>query len=310
MLKNSLKIFLGNIGTGWKVLVYKALIALCALGLTTAIMMPVVNALYKANYFAEVSKLVNELSFTFSLQNLLLGLVSLFEKMWSILNSANLIVFIVIVGIVLFCVYYYISGLYKLALAESIYTYMTSNAKIGFMSCFVGKLKKSLVYGLFRLITSLVMDIIIFTVCILTFNGLKSSLALATLMVLILIVFLCSLKNTVLCGWETAICVHDCSCLEALKKSFKTCIKKFFKIWSDNAFIILFALAINVFMIFATMGIGLIVTIPLSCVLVSCYNGVAYFESRGMRYYLDSNNIFSPRKLEAQDKISKVKDII
>ena len=310
MLKNSLKIFLGNIGTGWKVLVYKALIILCALGLTTAIMMPVVNALYKAHYFTEVSNVINSLSFSFSLQNLLTSTIGLFEKMWTILSNANLIAFVVVFGILLLCVYYYVGGLYKLALAESVYTYMASYAKIGFMSCFVGKLKKSSIYCLIRLITSLVMDIIIFTLCILTFNGLKSSLTVATIVVIIMIVVLCSLKNTVLCGWETAICVHNCSCFEALKKSFKMCLQKFFKIWSDNAFIVIFALAINVFMIFATMGIGLIVTIPLTCVLLACYNGVAYFESRGMRYYLDSNNIFSPSKLESQDKINKVKDII
>ena len=44
--------------------------------------------------------------------------------------------------------------------------------------------------------------------------------------------------------------------------------------------------------------------------VLSIIGEVMYFESLGMRFYVDAEHIVSPKKLEQQDSFSKVKDII
>ncbi|MBO5884806.1 MAG: hypothetical protein J6Q51_03320, partial [Clostridia bacterium] len=55
---------------------------------------------------------------------------------------------------------------------------------------------------------------------------------------------------------------------------------------------------------------SLIALIPFASVSIIMLEMVMFFESQGMRYYVDLDSIVSPRKLEQCDKLNKVKNII
>ena len=69
-------------------------------------------------------------------------------------------------------------------------------------------------------------------------------------------------------------------------------------------------LMLNIFALNFTAGVGLLFTLPLTTLLIAITGDVAYFEALGMRYYIDSEHIITPKKLEERDKFCKLVDII
>jgi hypothetical protein len=265
--------------------------------------------LIKENFFQTISQTFNNITFNINLQNAFLGIKEIFANFWNIILQNNLSLFTIFSGIILVLLYYFSSGLYKLALTDSICSYMSSYNKFTFLNSFVANIKKSSLLSLIKLAIVLPIDAIIIALCFLFFSVITNA-SFATLLIVMIIVLLFSMKHTLLCGWETAIATHDCGIFEGLKRSFKIVKRKFFKIFSDNIVLVLFVFVFDMFMIFFTVGAGLLITLPLTNVIFTIYSNVAYYECNGMRYYLDNNNICTPRKLEETDNFKKVKNII
>lgn len=310
MLKNTCKILFCNLTTTWKILLYKLIVFICVLGLTSFFIMPIINILNKENFFGQVFEVIHSSTFTISFQNFLVGVKQGLFDFWNIVSSYGLEVVTVISICCVVIVYYFFSELYHLSVADCISGYMSSYARYSFVTSFVGNLSKSILFCLVKLIVSLPLTILICVSSVLIFCALSQFLTLATLITVCYTILMISLKNTFLCGWETAICVHNCGIFKALGKSIKANSKKFFKIFSDNVIISLFVFITNMCMIFFTVGAGLVVALPLTSMLLIVYSCVCYFDNTGMRYYLDSNNIYTPKKLEEKDKFSKVQNII
>ena len=138
----------------------------------------------------------------------------------------------------------------------------------------------------------------------------KCVLALAPIVALLYFILILSLKQTLLVGVETSLVVNNCSLGQAIKNNFKAVSKKFVSIFSNILIISVLLLVMNMFAVFFTFGIALLITIPLSVLTLLIFKNVAYYECTGMRYYADSQTIMMPKKLEEQDKFSKVIDII
>ena len=96
----------------------------------------------------------------------------------------------------------------------------------------------------------------------------------------------------------------------SLNKGAGAVLKKFFRALSNYLVLVIVGLIINVFALTFTAGVALFVTLPLSTLIFVLADQVMYYEAMGMRFYVDGDHIISPKKLEQQDKIAKVKYII
>ena len=67
---------------------------------------------------------------------------------------------------------------------------------------------------------------------------------------------------------------------------------------------------LNLLALALTAGVALLVTLPLTTLMTAILGEVMYFETLGMRYYVDSEHIISPKKLEERDSFEKLRDII
>ena len=310
MLKNSIKVLFGNLTTSWKVLLYKIIVLICVLGLTTVIIVPIISLLIKEGFFAELFNVFNELTFNFNLEKLILGVKYIIVNFWNIIVLNNLQVFAMLIGILFVLLYYFVSGFYRLAVGECLNGYMGSFAKLSFTYSIVGNLKKSALYSLVRLITRLPSAVIIIVIGSLIFSSLSGMLSLATIVTISYFIIMFSLLKTLFAGYECAIIKQDAGVFEAFKKSFKLTKQRFLRTLSDNIIITLFSFLLIMLSIFFTLGVGLLVVLPLIYMLNLSYSFVLYYDSLGSRYYLDSNNIFTPKKLEEHDSFKKVQDII
>ena len=104
--------------------------------------------------------------------------------------------------------------------------------------------------------------------------------------------------------------VNNCGIIEALKRNFKAIQKKWLSIFSNTLIMVILLFFLNMFAVFFTFGITLLITVPITILTTIIFKNVVYYECTGMRYYCDSNTIIMPKKLEEQDNIKRVKDII
>ena len=180
-----------------------------------------------------------------------------------------------------------------------------------FLNSYILNFGKATMLGLAKLITLLPLNVLVW-VGIYTFaSKLYASIGVfAIILALFMLLVFVALKNTFFSGWVPASIVHGESVFKSLKMGFKAVLHNFFRVYSNYLIATLAMFMINIFAFAFTAGVGLLVTIPLTSLLFVILGQVMYFEALGMRYYVDSEHIISPKKLEERDSFDKVKDII
>lgn len=311
MFKSTFKLILNNFSMVWKLLLYKIIVFICLIGLTTVFCLPIINALINQNFFSFLQTNLSNMFLNFNLLELVNIIILIVNKFFEIVSSSGLLPLAIVNQILLILSYYYIDRLTYLAVVDDVHSFMSSNLKLGFMNCYISNFGKSAKLGLVKLVTTFILDLIIIGGAVLIFYGLRSSVyALAPILAILYIVLTFSLKTSLLAGVETSIVVNNCGIIQAIKNNFRAISKKFVSIFSNSLIITTILLVINMFALFFTFGIALLITVPLSVLTIIIFKNVAYYECTGMRYYADPNTIMMPKKLEEQDKFKNVIDII
>lgn len=311
MFKSTFKLLLNNFSMVWKILLYKLIVFICVLGLTTVVSLPIINQLINQDFFGYVQTNMSNIFLNFNLNNLVDIGVGIVQNFWQIVTDANLIPLCIILGILAIVGYYFISGLYRLAVVDDMHEYMSSNLKLGFMNCYISNFGKSIKLQLIKLPTEFLLDVIFIASAVLIYYGLsKIALAIAPVVTMIYLLIIFTLKITLIAGIETSLIANNVGFIKAIKNNFKAIKRKFVSIFSNTLMLLTIILFLNMFALFFTFGATLIVTLPISSLLLIIFKNVVYYECTGMRYYNDNDTIMMPKKLEEQDKFSRVKDII
>ena len=311
ILKNSLKLTFVNSSNIWKLLLYRILCALCVLGLTTVIAWPIINILIKENFFVDLQSSFEKMLFTFNFEKLFLTIDEVFKNLWNIITNNGVVVQTVLCVIFDSILIVFLEEYSTLAINQSVYGYMSSLTKYGFTNSYVSNFGKATLLGLTKLIIILPINLGIWLGAYFMASSLYSSIGIfAVLITMFLLIVIISLKNTFFSGWVPASIIHDEKPLPALKRGFNAVSRKFIKTFASFLILTVALFTINIFVFEFTVGVGLLVTMPLSTLLVVILGEVMYFEALGMRYYVDGEHIISPKRLEEQDSFAKVKDII
>lgn len=310
MFKNSFKLFVANFSVFWKLLLYK-IIAIC---LCILMLIPVMSAwgecLEAVDFWTLLTNLSSNTVFvnTSALLNNLFILVDTFVTAIGILFSYNAFAVIYSFVIVLI-VLPFLFGLSSIPTGEGLYSYMASLSKSNFTATYISKIGTSAIYSIFRTLICLpficLVGVCMYYLLSLTTLGGIMQIFLPVLIILVF-VFMVSIWLTVFCGWMPATVVFNIKPLKSFKKGIKAVFRRFFRLFS-SVFVIIFLATMLSFM-FTTFS--LIALIPFASVSIIMLEMVMFFESQGMRYYVDLDSIVSPRKLEQCDKLNKVKNII
>ena len=311
MFKNTLRLSFSNFSNTWKILLYKIIVILCVLGLTSVAGWNIINTLINNGFFAEVKVLMQGLMFNISFINIYTMLSEALKLLTNILINNGLMVQACLILGGFLVGFFYVSGLISLAVTNVISAYMSSCAKFGMSNTYVSSLKKSFFVQIFR--TIIYLPIIVGTL-LLTLTVYEALIGVSVFLALfvstLIIIVLFSLFITVFCGWLPALAVHDCNGLVALIKGFKAVSRRFWKTFSTALAIVVCLLAVNLFALSFTFGVGLLITLPLTELIIIIFGTVMYYGANGMRYYTDPNTIVDTKKLEQQDSVFKAKNII
>ena len=311
MFKNSMKLLTANFATVWKLILYYILVS----GIVVGLIYPVYGTLYEGlNVNGAVTSLVECITSLNVASNLFVLLETLFVSLIGIFDalilmfSTHTFVAIYITFIVLYF-FPFLLGLADFPIQETLYGYMSSLTKYGFMHSYIRKFGKSALFQLFKNLIMLPVNVLLIyifiqTLKISTLNGVI--IYFTPFITVIVMCVLAGLKRTFFAGWIPACVVYDCNMFSGLIKGFKAVFRRFWKTFSTALILLLCIFAINyLFGFFAFL-----ITIPISIMVLNIFEMVMFYGSQGMRYYVDLDTIVSPKKLEEKDTFNKVKNII
>ncbi len=313
--KNSFKLLLSNFSLIYKVLIFLLINLVIIFGISYVLVLPVINLLSNANWFANIENVyisfINQPDFnvlTTNLNTILTDFISVISNNLSVIG-VNIIFF----ALTLFVLGSFLNGFYNLIISNVLYYYMSNNLRFGFMSSFIETFTKNIKYNLISLTTKLPVTLIIYTLLFLIFRLFTvygGSLLLMFFVLILVYIVLKALKVTLFSSWAPSMLVFNKGVVKDIFKGISITNRRFWKVYSNAFYIVLTLFIVNVFSAIVTFGFSLFFTVPISVVVLSCFNMVAFYSNYGMRYYVDEFNVIVPKKMADTDKASSIKHII
>lgn len=316
IFKNTFRLLFTNFNLAYKVFFYKLIILLISFGISFAIGSQFYIALGTQGFY---SSLTSELNIVFTNFAPLQVFTCLGNCFYLVLNMfAGLTATQTTLGIislsVFFVLFYLLGSFSNLASLDCINANMSSKTKISFFKSLIAKIGKSVPFALLRFVVLLPFVALGFVVLYFGFEFFNSITVEALKMLIPFIMFLLisiimGLYLTIITGFGASIIINNKGIVKGFKLGLISTNKKGLRVFSNALFVsiilIIFNLCVGLFTFFG----GLIITLPISYLILRLFNLVCFYETMGMRYYI-GEEIRSPIRLEEQDKIKDLKFII
>lgn len=304
--KHTFHVFVDNFSITYKQLLYRLIITVAALALGVTCLYPFVKDFIN-------SEALN--LFTANLKNFIFGFldgkVNTISAASSSIKEAygqfiellkTRITELVLMGLLLLVLYIvqkWFAGLGNYATAVLINDKMALRAKSPFVGTLISHLKEAAIYNLIYVPLTILYDILIysllFVVLFFMLNGIQFFLINMFLFSL-MTVMAAALKMTLTCDWLPALIRGKMNNRNAIKYSFTRNGKNTLNIYSNFIVLVLLIMAGNVAAAIFTMGVGALLTIPASYVILICFEFVNYYDREEIRYFVDKNTIIKPDK--------------
>jgi len=313
---DSCKLFMRNGGLVWQVMVYIIVCSLLLGGLSVAICMPFLQQLSSSGCFDQIIDI-----FTGNVANIQLGAVlnSVAELLLDIIdvifaNLATMLPLAIVLLLIWGVLGNFLYGLGELAIADSLYAYMGSSTRIGFTSCFIKNIVRSVKLQLAKLVTVVPFNFVILVAiygCLMMYIASSAwVLALAPFVLILVVTLLIALKRTIFCAWTPCVVVQNTGIWESLGYSMTDVFKSFGKIFGRQFVLTLLVIAVTIASIILTASVGLVLAIPAGVVFCKLLDMVIYFYLNGLKFYVDDDVIVTSKKKETFENINSLKNII
>lgn len=315
IFKNTFKLLFTNFNLTYKVLIYKLIVLLLALGVAGTIGAPVIMHLADIDFFGFLVSSISNLFENINLGNIFITFKDIFIKIIEIFSSLDKTLLInAIISISVFVLIYGLIGdLCELSVLDCLNSKMSSKTKLSFFKSLVAKIFKSLGKTIIKFLLSIPYLIIIGLTLYFGFtyydilNGIAKILIPIGMFLIITIVS--GFHLSLFAGFSPSIIINDEGLIKDLNTGFRTISKKYLRLLSTSLMIVFILIVCNLMIAVFSFFAGLIFTLPISYVIIRLFSIIAYYECNGMRYYV-GDNIRTPLKKEEQDKMNKMKYII
>lgn len=304
--KHTFHVFVDNFSVTYKQLLYRLVVGIIAALLTSLIIYEFAiqfinsesfNTLWTGSHdfvkkllYGEMGELAKISENVRKAYDELIKLVS--TKMPELVLSLLLILLVNIVAT-------WFGGLGNYAAAAVINDKMTLHADLPFLSTLVRNLKEAAIYNAIYAPLSVLYDV---AVCVgmlfFTFLLVNSGLPIIFGIFLFALVIVASItiKMTFTTDWLPAIIRGKKKQGEAFKYAFSRKGKKTLNVMSNFTVLVLIIMGLNVAALILTLGVGLLITIPASYVVIVCFELVNYYDREEIKYFIDKNHIVKPEK--------------
>ncbi|MCL2540420.1 MAG: hypothetical protein FWE53_03220 [Firmicutes bacterium] len=313
--KNILRLTISNPRLIWQIFAYSAVSLVLLLGVAVAAGLPLVLALNADGFFTEIQTFWNSLILNANLGEIMQNSGALIDGLWQIFvaNGSNLIWLSAVVFFICFIVGPLILGQLDLTIGNCLYGYMGSNSKLSFWGSFVLNIGKSFKLRLIKLFIVLPADILIFTIMFFSLELFALGALWAYFAPFIIILGGCvlvGLRLSLFACWTPNMIVTNQGVFRSLRENFRCGMVKFQRTAISAFVLVLIIFVLNYCFMFFTAGVALLITIPISVLMIYIFGFVIYFQNNGLKFYVDSGTIITPKKQEFNDELSKIKHII
>lgn len=190
-------------------------------------------------------------------------------------------------------------GLGNYTTAAIINDKMTLHADLPFTSTLIRNLKDAAVYSAIYSPLSVIYDVAIGAgMLALTFALVNSGMPVIFGIFLFALVFVAAItvKMTFTTDWLPALVRGKKKQGEAFRYTFSRKGKGTFNVLSNFVILVLIIFGLNVAALFFTLGVGLLITIPASYVVLTVFELVNYYDREKIKYFIDKDNVIKPKK--------------
>lgn len=310
-IRNTLKILSSNFSLTWKSGLYKLICIALVLFLGYLLIKPIFSTLQGQDLIGEAMALFE-------------GVVSFrggqvataAQHLTDIVNSLVLdsyIFSIITLFILVFALLPFLFGLSDMAECDVIYSAMSCNTKVKYLASFTSGLKSAIKISAFKLIFTVPYSLIVFAICygisnLITVGGFITYLGVFLIALIGLVSF--TFERAFLGYLHQASVVHNPKLKCVWTRGFVNLLRQFGKNFSMNLVFVIFTFFINAFVGYFTFGVGLIITIPASFVLLTILNMLIYCNAYGLNYYVTPYEVIVSKKLDEQIDLKDMKYLL
>lgn len=306
MFKNSLKLLCSNFDKVWKLLLFHLLAMGFCFGLLAIFYGYYTDALVYAYNEAGLESVIQTgtlygASFAHALTSIVNFVLIFFE---SIFSNVVLGLYFCLIA---FYVFPLLVNIGKYATCEMLYGYMSACQKQSFTGALLKTLRSSLAYSSLKVLYAVPFNaLIVLATWSLTRIESTFFVYLMPFILVLVVAGLLALKRVFNGGWAPAKVVYAQNIAKSYSIGMRASLRKGATIFSTAFVIYLLAIVLSL-----TLGLyAIIIIIPLVFPLIHIFDMVAFFSSQGMRFYVDSQTIISPKKLEEVDRIEDAKYLL
>ncbi len=302
--KHTFHVFVDNFSVTYKQLLYRLVILVVAGAIGFACVLPFIRG-----FLPELTDLYDGVrNFIMSLLEGNVGELKNFservqEKFNEILalmqTKVTDIVLMVMFIVLLYIIEKWFAGLGNYSAAVLINDKMALRANSPFIGSLIKNLKEAAIYNLIYVPLSILYDL---AVCVLMFvllyyllNGVSMLIISIFIFALVLIIAI-AFKMTFTCDWLPALICGKKGQRGSIKYTFSRKGKDTFKVFSNFIVLILLILSLNVTAVLTTFGVGILLTVPASYVILLSFEMVNYYDREELKYFIDKNTIVRPAK--------------
>lgn len=315
IFKNTFKLLLTNFNLTYKILLHKLIVFLLSLGIAGTIGAPFLLHLTELNFFPYILNETIELFENINIGNIFIYFKTIFNEIIFTLKNLdiNLLINSLIAIFSFFVVYGLLSGLSELAVIDCLNSNMSSKTKLSYFKSLISKILKSFAMNIVKFVM-----FIPYIICIallfyysFIFYDLYGGIAkvLIPFLLFLSFVLITGFYISLNLGFSPSIIVNGESIFKSFKRGFCAIKKKYIRVLSTSVMIVFVLTIFNLFFSVFSFFAGLILTLPITSLVMNLFKIVSYYECNGMRYYV-GENIRTPLKVCEQDKMKKLKYIV
>ena len=313
--KNSLKIMMNNFFLVSRIFVLMVLQAGMLFGLSYVFLLPVIRLLEQQGFFATLQGYYEQFLQTLNFQLAFEHIGEMLEQFYTlVMNNFSSVGWWLIALVVLYILLNaFLSNFYELVVSNSLYQSMSNNIRYGFGPSLVSTLTQNIRYSLLSLVVKLPLGLISLFVIAMSFKllfvgGIVSFFA--PLFILLIAFTVLSVQKTLLYGWAPALLSFNKGVFASWWESLKVTKFKLKKSFANGFYVLLTVFVVNVFAGLVTFGAALIITLPMSVLLIQALGMVLFYSNYGMRYYVDPYNVIVPNTREQTQPLCNMKYIV
>lgn len=304
--KHTFNVFVDNFSVTYKQLLYRLIVALIAGAICVAGVYPFIQSVLDLQSFNSLTGGIGDFVKNFLYGNVesLSGisqtvrdsfvqlLADLQTRMTQIVLSALLVLLVLMVE-------KWFAGMGNYAAAAVINDKMALRANSPFLGTLIKNLKTAAIYNAIYVPLSMLYDVAVsvgvFALIAAMVNSFMPVYVGIFIFALVSIISV-SLKMTFTTDWVPALIRGKMKQGASIKYSFSRKNKNTLNIFSNFIVLALLILSLNVAAFVFTFGVGLLLTVPASYVILLSFELVNYYDREEIKYFVDKNSIIKPGK--------------